>query len=148
MKIKDIIYVAIQFTLFIGYAFVFPIGFFSFPLWLIDVGLIIGISGGIILALALLQLNKNLSPFPTPKTNSELVTNGLYKWMRHPIYSGIILFVFGFAIYSENEYRLFIAISLLILFYFKSSYEENLLKNKFPTYTQYQQRTRRFFPFI
>jgi protein-S-isoprenylcysteine O-methyltransferase Ste14 len=68
--------------------------------------------------------------------------------MRHPIYSGILLFVFGYAIYSQNEYRLIIAVALLILFYFKSSYEERLLKRKFPNYTYYQQKTGRFFPFI
>jgi protein-S-isoprenylcysteine O-methyltransferase Ste14 len=138
----------VQFILFIVYALVSPMRFFNFSIFLNNLGLIVAIFGLIILTVALLQLHKNLSPFPTPKTNSELVTNGLYRWIRHPIYSGILLFVFGYAIYSQNEYRLIIAVALLILFYFKSSYEERLLKRKFPNYTYYQQKTGRFFPFI
>ena len=148
MKIKDILYVTAQFFLFIGYALVSTMGWFDFPILLNYLGLIIAIAGLVILVLALLQLNKNLSPFPTPKTNGELVTNGLYKWMRHPIYSGILLFFFGYATYSQNEYRFFISVALLILFYFKSSYEEKLLKEKFPNYTNYHQKKGRFFPFI
>nr|MBC7613421.1 isoprenylcysteine carboxylmethyltransferase family protein [Pseudopedobacter sp.] len=123
-------------------------GWFDFPNFLNYLGLLIAIAGLIILVLALLQLNKNISPFPTPKANSELVTNGLYSWMRHPIYSGILLFVFGYAIYSQIEFRFLISVALLFLFYFKSSYEEKLLKEKFPDYTNYQHQTRRFFPFI
>jgi protein-S-isoprenylcysteine O-methyltransferase Ste14 len=102
----------------------------------------------IALILALLQLNRNLSPFPTPKQNGQLVTNGLYHWMRHPIYTGILLVSYGYAIYSSSWLRLIVACVLLILFYLKSSYEEKLLSKKFSDYTAYQKRTARFFPFL
>jgi protein-S-isoprenylcysteine O-methyltransferase Ste14 len=148
MNRKDIIYVTIQFILFLVYVILPSTGYFNFPSILIYLGLIIFSIGLIILTLALLQLNKNLSPFPAPKTNGQLLSNGVYKWMRHPIYSGIILFTFGYAIYSKNEYRLMISVALFALFYFKSKYEEELLQNKFPTYNSYQQITSRFFPFI
>lgn len=148
MKSKDIIYVTAQFILFIGYALVHHFGLFQFPVWVLNLGLLMAILGIIILLLALLHLNKNLSPFPSPKLESELVTNGLYKWMRHPIYSGILLFAFGYAIYSQNEFRLLIAFALLVLFYFKSSYEEKMLCQKFDDYAAYRKAKGRFFPFL
>lgn len=148
MKIKDIIYVSIQFILFIIYAVVPPKWTFNLPFLLNILFLILAFIGILVLVLGLLQLNKNLSPFPTPKIKSELVTHGMYKWMRHPIYSGIILFALGYALYSSNGYRLFTAILLWILFYFKSAYEENLLKEKYEDYAAYQKKTKRFFPFF
>ena len=41
-----------------------------------------------LMALAALQLNRNLSPFPSPKKKSRLITSGAYKYVRHPIYTG------------------------------------------------------------
>jgi protein-S-isoprenylcysteine O-methyltransferase Ste14 len=147
-RIKDILYVGIQFILFIIYALVPHAISFPFPLWFIYFGLAITLLGLLVISLALLQLNKNLSPFPTPKTNSELVNSGLYRWVRHPIYTGIILLVFGYASYSQNGYRFLISFSLLLLFYLKSLYEESLLKKKFSDYRGYMRTTGRFFPFI
>ena len=148
MKRKDIIYVAIQLILFTAYAFSPGKQIVAIPNVVRYAALGIAILGIIILLLALLQLNKNLSPFPTPKQGAQLVTNGLYHWVRHPIYSGIILFSYAYAIYSFSWLRLLIACLLWLLFNLKSSYEEKLLSEKFYTYTDYQKNTPRFFPFL
>jgi protein-S-isoprenylcysteine O-methyltransferase Ste14 len=111
-------------------------------------GLTIAVFGGIIITLALLQLNKNLSPFPTPKECSSLLQNGLYKYSRHPIYSGIILLFLGYSLYQNSGYKLLISLLLVILFYFKSNYEEQRLEQKFPDYKHYRSKTGRFFPWI
>ena len=110
------------------------------------IGLIISFFGGLIILLALLQLNKNLTPFPTPKNNATLLENGLYKYMRHPIYTGIILLFIGFSIYQNSLYKLSITLLLVILFHFKSNYEEQCLEQKFPDYKIYKTKTGRFFP--
>jgi protein-S-isoprenylcysteine O-methyltransferase Ste14 len=112
------------------------------------IGLTIAVFGGIIITLALLQLNKNLSPFPTPKECSSLLQNGLYKYSRHPIYSGIILLFLGYSLYQNSGYKLLISLLLVILFYFKSNYEEQRLEQKFPDYKHYRSKTGRFFPWI
>lgn len=111
-------------------------------------GLWIAILGGLIIILALLQLNKNLSPFPTPKDKSVLLQNGLYKYMRHPIYTGIILLFSGYSVYQNSVYKLFISLILVILFYLKSNYEEQRLEQKFSDYKRYRSKTGRFFPRI
>lgn len=104
------------------------------------------ILGIIIVLLAILQLHKNLSPFPSPKTNSELITVGLYKYIRHPIYTGIIVITIGYGLYTDSVYKILIALGLSILFYFKSKYEEQQLSIAFKSYKNYKKATGRFFP--
>ena len=148
MPEKDLYYVFIQLNLFFLYFLPIRIsGFLNALTYLKPMGLIIGISGAIILVLSLLQLNTNLSPFPSPKKTSSLVQTGLYKFMRHPIYGGIILIGLGFGFYSFSGWKLLITFTLIVFFYFKSRYEEKLLIHKFPEYAEYKKSTGRFFPF-
>ena len=104
--------------------------------------------GVVIILLTIVQLNKNLSPFPSPMPNSPLLTNGLFKYVRHPIYTGIILIAFSFALLKVSIFKLIIAFLLTLLFYFKSKYEESLLAEKFENYSIYMKNTGRFFPKI
>ena len=116
---KDYLYVSIQFLLFGLYTFDFSPSF-DLPQSVKYIGLLFAIIGFVISALSVLQLNKNLTVFPTPKTDSELITFGMYKLSRHPIYTGLILFTFGYAFYKVSYLKLVIAFVLLFLFYFKT----------------------------
>jgi protein-S-isoprenylcysteine O-methyltransferase Ste14 len=147
-KIKDIVYVGIQFLLFVGYLFeVKKLRFeqFEFFQFILIPFIVAGIA---VILISLFQLNKNLSPFPSPKENSELITTGLFSKMRHPIYSGILLLVFSFALYQNSGFKMLISFFLWILFYFKTCYEEKQLSLKFPEYKNYKINTGRFFPKI
>lgn len=145
IKRLDFIYVTIQFVLLT--IFFIPLIQHSFQSFLIIkyLGAFVSFSGFAIILIAILQLNKNLTPFPTPKENGELISTGLYKYIRHPIYTGIFLASLGIAFYTSSYWQLAIAIILLILFYFKSTYEESLLIQKYKDYEAYIKRTRRFF---
>jgi protein-S-isoprenylcysteine O-methyltransferase Ste14 len=147
MKInsKDIVLVCIQLVLFIVYTFpvAWSLEFFS---WIKTIGLVLAIFGFIVVALALLQLNKNLSPFPTPKDSAILIQNGLYTWVRHPIYSGIIILFVGYGIYQDSFFKLVITMFVWVLFYFKTQYEELQLQRKFTEYRVYKSKVGRFFP--
>lgn len=144
LKLKDYFFVGIQFLLFAIYLFNFELFKFKLSVSLSILFLIITIIGFLIIVIAILQLNKNLSPFPTPKSNSELIQTGLYKYMRHPIYTGILIMFFSYALYVNSSFKLIIAFILFILFYFKSSYEEERLQKIFPKYQLYKKSTRRF----
>lgn len=146
-SIKDYLFVGIQFILFGMYAFDF-LPQFEFPLLIQYIGFVFSALGFIIAILSVLQLNTNLTVFPTPKLNAELVTFGMYKFSRHPIYTGLILFTFGYAIFKHSFYKLLISSFLLVLFYFKTNYEELQLVKKFPGYSNYKQKVGRFFPKI
>lgn len=142
---KDIFFVGIQFILFIVYLFRFSKIDFTVPRWLQLIGLFFSLAGIIISLASVIALNRNLS-FPTPKQNAELIQSGIYKYVRHPIYSGILFFTFGYSIYSENTLRLLVFFTLLILFRFKAAYEEKLLQDKYPNYAAYKKTTGMFLP--
>ncbi|HZJ37504.1 MAG TPA: isoprenylcysteine carboxylmethyltransferase family protein [Gillisia sp.] len=144
-KIKDIIYVGIQFLLFAIYLFEVKDLRFDLPDIFNFIMLPFIAAGILIIAISMLQLNKNLSPFPSPKENSELIITGLYKWIRHPIYSGILLLAFSFALYQNSGFKIVMSFFMLILFYFKTSYEEKQLSLKFPEYKNYKNTAGRFF---
>jgi protein-S-isoprenylcysteine O-methyltransferase Ste14 len=142
---KDYWLVGIQFLLFL--IFLVPSKFHFFIAdYLRFPSLLLSIIGFLIVLVALFNLDKSLTAFPTPKNNSELITSGLYKYVRHPIYTGILLTVFGYSIYSASIPRLIISLLLFILFYFKTNYEEYKLSQKYPGYSAYKARTGRFIP--
>jgi protein-S-isoprenylcysteine O-methyltransferase Ste14 len=143
---KDILFVSVQFVLFVLYLFRIPSLDFPMPDLLRYAGAILCIAGGTVLVLALATLNTNLSPFPTPRHNAALVQNGIYQYIRHPIYTGILLFAFGYAGYSENTLRFLVFFALLFLFSRKARYEEQLLEQKYPEYRQYKEESGMFLP--
>ncbi|UZO80392.1 DUF1295 domain-containing protein [Aquimarina sp. ERC-38] len=104
--------------------------------------------GFLIIIISIFQLRKQLSPFPSPREKGKLITSGIFKYIRHPIYSGILMLFFGSAIYQGSFYKVLISVLLLILFYYKSNYEEQLLANYFKEYGAYQKTTGRFLPKI
>lgn len=145
IKRKDILLVTIQFILLTIFYIPFISNVFQTPPIIKYVGAIVSILGFLIIVIAILQLNKNLTPFPTPKENGVLINTGLYKYVRHPIYSGIFLAAIGIAFYTGSYWQLAISFILLILFYYKSKYEESLLIEKYQEYENYIKVTRRFF---
>ncbi len=145
IKSLDIIYVSIQFILLAIFFVPFIQHTFQTNVVIKYLGAFVSFFGFLMILLAILQLNKNLTPFPTPKENGELIRTGLYKYIRHPIYTGIFLASLGIAFYTSSYWQLAIALILLILFYFKSKYEESLLIEKYKDYKAYITKSRRFF---
>lgn len=143
---KDILFVVAQFMLFAAYLFEIPDLRLDFPDNADWVTLILAGLGIVIILIAMLQLNKNLSPFPTPLKNSELIVTGLFNYVRHPIYSGILITTFFMAVYLDSGFKLIITFLLAILFYYKSEFEEEQLEKKFPGYKSYKAGTGRFYP--
>ncbi len=142
----DYIYIFIQLLLFILWLKPpISIGFQATSVLPLD-GILLTVIGVLIILIGLVQLNTNLTPFPTPNTGSKLVSKGVYGFIRHPIYTGIILGAIGLAINTNSLSRLIIGFSLWILFEFKARYEEKRLLEKFPEYEAYMGKTGRFFP--
>jgi len=144
LKLKDFVLVILQFICLIS--FFLNITWFKIEVLEHFVWFYIGLVGVVLIVIALLQLNINLSPFPPPKVDSKLITNGAFKYIRHPIYSGILIFMFSFSLWLGDGFKLFISIVTLLLFYYKSSYEESLLETAFEAYDGYKKRAGRFLP--
>lgn len=139
---------SMQFILFAIYLFEVKKLKFDLPEFIDFIMLPLMLTGIAIIVISILNLNKNLSPFPSPRENSELITIGLFSRIRHPIYSGILLLVFSFALYQNSGFKILISFFLLILFYFKTCYEERQLSLKFPEYKNYKRTAGKFFPKI
>lgn len=138
--------VGIQLALFVLYF----VSITAVDAFFIDVLKIVGgvpmVVGAVLIIWALLQQRLNISVFPSPKEDGYLVTTGVYKLVRHPIYAGILFLAFGYALYEQSFYKIIMAFLLFVLFELKSSYEEQLLIRKFPAYAQYKLNTGKFFP--
>ncbi len=117
----------IQLLLFVSYVFPIKIRVVNLVGWLRYSGLVIAILGLILGGIALFQINTKISPFPTPIASSKLHTDGAFALARHPIYTSILAITLGYALYDV-----------------KSIYEEQLLLEKFPEYSIYKLKNRRF----
>ena len=106
------------------------------------VGFLIIIIAFIILLVAIKDLGRNLSPFPRPINNSNLVTKGIYRFMRHPMYYSLIFISFGVFITKLSIYYLFLTTSLILIIKFKIDLEEQYLKNKFKNYLFYKNEVK------
>jgi len=105
-------------------------------------GILIIIIALIIMLVSIKDLGRNLSPFPRPINNSNLVTKGIYRFMRHPMYYSLIFISIGVFIIKLSIYYLFLTISLALIIIFKISLEEQYLNNKFKNYLLYKNEVR------
>ena len=113
-------------------------------------GIVVGIvliAGGIVLAVrGVVDLGGALTPLPMPRDDAELVVTGVYAFVRHPIYGGLVLAAFGWAIVQASIVAVALAAALAAFFRVKSAREEAWLEQRFPTYDAYRARTRRLIP--
>jgi len=105
-------------------------------------GFLIIIISFIILLVAIKDLGRNLSPFPRPINNSNLVTTGIYRFTRHPMYYALIIISFGVFITKLSIYYLFLSISLGLIIKLKIALEEQYLNNKFKNYLIYKNEVK------
>ena len=101
-------------------------------------GILIILFSLIIMLVAIKDLGRNLTPSPRPLTNSNLVTSGIYRFTRHPMYYSLIFISFGVFIIKLSFYYLFLTISLVLIIKFKIALEEQYLNNKFKIYLLYK----------
>jgi len=107
-----------------------------------SLGILIIIIAFIIMLVSIKDLGSNLSPFPRPINNSNLVTSGIYRFTRHPMYYSLIFISFGFFISKLSIYYLFLSISLGLIIKFKIALEEEYLNNKFKNYLLYKNEVK------
>ena len=104
---------------------------------------------GIALAVwARLHLGRNWGMPMTQRAEPELVTSGPYRFVRHPIYSGLLTAMLGTALVN-NLLGLIVVAVLVGYFYYCGIVEERNLAATFPTaYPEYARRTKMLIPFL
>jgi protein-S-isoprenylcysteine O-methyltransferase Ste14 len=106
-------------------------------------------AAGIALAIsARVRLGRNWGMPMTQKAEPELVTSGPYRFVRHPIYSGLLAGLLGTALVN-NLIGLIVVAILGGYFYYCASVEEKNLTATFPTaYPAYRSVTKMLIPFV
>ena len=112
------------------------------------IGAVVFASGIGLAVWARVNLGRNWGMPMTEKAEPELVTSGPYRFVRHPIYSGLLAGVLGTAL-ATNLVGLIIVVILGAYFYYSASVEEKNLTATFPTaYPAYRTRTKMLIPFV
>lgn len=94
-------------------------------------------------------LGRNWSGAVTLKEGHELVQRGPYRFVRHPIYTGVLIMSFATAL-VESRLAGFVGVLLMFAsFWIKLDLEERLMLHQFPErYAAYRQRVKRIIPFV
>lgn len=143
IRFKTILLVSLQFF------FIFLL-LSSFPLNKISLSAYIFMLFSFVLILwALIAMQKSkLRILPEPSANAILITKGPYRFIRHPMYTAILLGSIGLLINYFTWLRLAIAVALAIVLLIKLNWEEKMLSQKFDEYKEYMKHTRRILPLL
>lgn len=119
------------------------------PFLLRVAGVAIYTAGLLIAVIARFQLDSNWSDIETAQvlSHQQVVSNGIYGYVRHPIYVGDILLLFGLELSLNSWLVLGVALMTPVIL-FQATREEKKLVETLPGYDVYCQNTKRFIPFV
>jgi protein-S-isoprenylcysteine O-methyltransferase Ste14 len=109
-------------------------------------GVLMTIGGIALMAAAMRQLGQALTAMPMPNGLGELVTNGLYAAVRHPIYTAVLLLSLGWVVLWQSLLGLIAWPAIIAFFFAKARKEERMLAKQFAGYDAYRTRTKMLIP--
>jgi len=113
------------------------------------VGLALFVIGLTIMIVGQVTLWKNYSGFLLLHKEHQLVTRGLYRCTRHPIYLGLIMVLIGLPVYAASLYGVLAVPVLTLILLNRIRLEEKLLAEEFQdAYQQYRGTTKKLIPFV
>ncbi len=81
-------------------------------------------------------------------TAGGLVTNGPYRWLRHPIYAAVFWFIWAGVAAHLSLLSAALAVGATAMLGVRIWAEETLLVRQYPAYADYARTTRRIVPFV
>ncbi len=97
---------------------------------------------------ARVYLGRNWGTPMSEKVDAELVTSGPYRYIRNPIYSGLILAAIGTAV-AVSWYWLVAVVFMGAYFIYSATVEEHIMERLFPDeYPAYKRSTKMLIPFV
>lgn len=108
---------------------------------LVLLGLLLAVTG-------LMTLGEAMTPYPAPRRNAALRTAGVYAWMRHPIYTGMVVGTLGWALWWLSGIGALYTIAVFVFLDRKAAREEVWLVEKYEGYPAYKRRVKKFIPLL
>jgi len=106
-----------------------------------------GAAGLAVMVVGATALGRGLTAIPLPNARAQLRTGGLYRFVRHPIYAGLLLLAGSIAGASGSWAQILVLGLLVLLLAGKARWEERRLAERFEGYAAYAARTPQFLPF-
>ena len=119
------------------------------PAYFAKTGMLIIVFGICIRIKAVLTLKKAFTLNVQISKEQQLITSGMYKFVRHPAYTGSILSLLGLSIALKNiPAILIVAICSFVCYQIRINVEEAVLQKYFKGYSLYKEKTYKLFPYI
>lgn len=91
---------------------------------------------------------RRVSVSPELQSNAKLTTTGPYRFVRHPMYTSLLMFAGGLAFSPFAIWKAIVWFILLGVLLIKTVIEEQQLRSRFPEYETYARRVKRLVPFV
>ncbi len=98
--------------------------------------------------LGVLNIRDYLTPLPYPVDHSRLVRHGVYRIVRHPLYSSQLFAALGWVAFSLSLSHLALLVVGFVFFDFKASKEEGWLTERHPDYVDYARGVPKLIPWV
>lgn len=99
-----------------------------------------------LLVWAILVFGRGVTPSPLPSQKAQLQTRGPYRWIRHPMYTGVIMLMTGSMLSRQNWLAAALWVVLVGFLVAKARWEEQRLVETYPGYASYRETVPAFVP--
>lgn len=111
-----------------------------------------GLLAGAAVALAVWTLAHNrmgnFNIHPEPKSSGELITSGPYRWIRHPMYTTVLMGAAALAWMPGTALAWLVWAALVVVLFVKLTMEESWLRKHYSSYEAYERVSKRLLPWI
>lgn len=90
----------------------------------------------------------NFNVVPEIRDNAQLIVTGPYRFVRHPMYSSLILFILGIVLWHFNWVNVLFLLIMIVAVSLKAFKEERLWSSFHKDYFDYKRKTKMIIPFI
>lgn len=103
-------------------------------------------AGTVAAILSVGSVKRSFIKVPSSRHQTKLRVAGIHRWVRHPMYTGLMTVALGYAMTQQSWLKFILLHPIWMLFSARAHFMEAKLKQKFPAYSNYAKQTPRFIP--
>ena len=108
----------------------------------------VGVGMLLVIVSALQMGPRSYSSSTRPRASNVLVRRGVYRYVRHPIYTGLLIVSLAFFLSRPTLVVGAAYLLLALVTNVRAGIEEKMLEERYPEYAEYRRRTKRYVPFV